>query len=125
MRVETPAPYMTVDEFVDSLGEGPMANPAPVHSNRFWLNHPDFHEDAYMSTTIRRGDRWIDATVKIADCSRSINLDFDIYGGEEAPSNLMDNNIEKIDSIIKELQAFRRVLKREYKKLESKTKVEE
>lgn len=86
-----------------------------IRDNRFWLNDLEFHGDGYMRTTVVRGGRWLDATIKFADCSRTVTLDFGgTYEASEYDMREMENNLSKIDQIITELQGFRRDLKKEY-----------
>lgn len=55
-------------------------------------------------------DAWIDASVTIWDCSRSITLDFGTSGGRERSAVKTDERAKKIDRMIAGLEAFRRAL---------------
>lgn len=89
-----------------------------IRDNRFWLNDIEFHGDGYMRTTVVRTSNWLDATVKFADCSRTVTLDFGgAYKATEYDMREMDNNLAKVDQMIAELQGFRRDLKKEYKRI--------
>lgn len=44
-------------------------------------------------------------SVRIADCSKSVILDFDCYG--KTTQKTVDKRIEKLDTLISELQKFR------------------
>lgn len=85
------------------------------YRKRAWLNGPG-EGDAYISGTIKaqktyidgRGnthDGYVDAVLSIADCSRIVTLDFDVYEKAEAQTRL-----KKIDLMLDFLTKYRDVL---------------
>lgn len=78
-----------------------------LHYYRDWLNDRGFHSTAFILATIQtpwKGNRWLDAAVTIADCSRQITLDFDFDLSKKAGYN---NALKKLDKIIESLVDFR------------------
>src|SRR4051794_20408363 len=88
---------------------------------REFLNLPGFHAGAYVLAEIedtsrkepvRSQDgwqnRWPNLTLEIADCSRRVNLEFDISCEHE-----LENSLHKVDTLIDALWRFRQGLKQE------------
>lgn len=75
------------------------------HRRKFLEGHPE--ELGYIAWKVghEAGNHWTFAHVILADCRRTIQLDFDFYDAEEQVARL-----RKIDSLIEELQAFRKAL---------------
>lgn len=75
--------------------------------DRMWLNKPGYHSNAFVQTEVisDKKDKWVDATISISDCSRTIHLDFGSYGGDKLGT--IENNLYKLNLLIEQLDAFR------------------
>jgi uncharacterized YccA/Bax inhibitor family protein len=75
---------------------------------RLWLNRKGYHENAYIagSITTNESDKRldVDATLSIADCSRTVHLDFCVYNYDKAEIN---NNLAKLDKLANTINGFR------------------
>jgi hypothetical protein len=60
---------------------------------------------------------YVSASFAIADCSRKAVLEFDIYGENRS----LDERVEKVDTIIRELTAFKQALILEYTEVKAKS----
>lgn len=56
-------------------------------------------------------DRWSSASIQISDCDRKISLEFDLGSADQ-----YENDLYKVDTLIKSLQKFRRALNKHHKK---------
>lgn len=78
--------------------------------SRQWLNAPGHHGNGYIVTEVKSEEDWVTGEVIIADCNRSISLDFYIEGLNDEQSDAeLRNDLAKIDLVISELQEFRKV----------------
>jgi hypothetical protein len=55
---------------------------------REWLNEPGIHGGAHVIATVGIDEDWceghrVDASLTISDCNRSVQLDFDLWTGNE------------------------------------------
>ena len=71
------------------------------------LNKPGYYSIAAVSYVIEMYERGLEGNISISDCSRAINLDFDIYGGDlEVSLATFDNNVHKAETLVKIVSDF-------------------
>lgn len=87
------------------------------------LNKPGFHSVAAMSHEVNVGNASISAGIDLSDCTRSINLDFNVYSND--PTKDFENNLFKINTLIRELEDFRKNLIKGQKILKENKKEKE
>lgn len=59
------------------------------------------------------GEASVESTLRLQDCTRSINIEFDAFRPEDIENNL-DTRLKKIDNLIYELNDFREALRGAY-----------
>jgi hypothetical protein len=79
------------------------------YESRKWLNDPVVSGTAFIHVTFEPSynGKGCFATVKIADCSRNISLDFDAD-----TKNMRRSRLKKLDVIIGELQHLRDLIEK-------------
>jgi len=75
---------------------------------REFLNTPGFHSTGHILAYVERTQNRVDVNFTLADCSRQIDLCFDLDSPEGR-----SNSIYKLDLLIKSLQQFRKAFKAE------------
>lgn len=71
-----------------------------VFYERQFLNSEEHGGTAFVEATIRAGRHsdssgWIDANFSVADCSRVVDLDFDVYGDSDENVRQKLNRLEQ------------------------------
>lgn len=75
---------------------------------RVFLNRPKFHSVAAIYAAVGKGDRG-EVQLKIVDCNRAVDLDFDGYD-----TGARENALYKIDKLVEVLTEFRDALHKKY-----------
>jgi len=91
------------DEYPNEDSEGKLDK--CLFKNRRWLNTKDHQDNGWTQGHVHVYTSYIDASFMIADCSRTITLNFDVWNHSDAR-----NHAKKIDGLIKDLTAMKLAL---------------
>ena len=89
------------------------------HYVRQFLNTEEQGGTAFIEVTVgevdttHSGEKFVDADITIADCSRKVTLDFSVYDKEA-----LENNLTKLRRLRLAIQRFERSLLDAYNKIE-------
>jgi hypothetical protein len=86
-----------------------------VKGKRAMLNLPGYHSTGAIvaEVKVRKGSNPT-CTFQLADCDRSLSLDFDFYGSDKDAD--WENNIYKCEMLFEAISEFRKVLNAEHRK---------
>lgn len=90
-------------------------------SKTFLTDRPDEHSavgwsavsEVFISDEGENSTPSVDSTLRLQDCTRSISIEFDAYGND-VTQETFDSRLEKLDTLISELNLFRESLKTAY-----------
>ena len=71
---------------------------------RRWLNPQTSRNNGWVKTYVRSSAHNVDASVTLADCSRQISLDFDVYPYDKSSGQA---GLKKLDLLIETLVNYR------------------